>query len=127
MIVVFDGMCNVCTFYIRFLARHDHGKRLAFVPAASPLGRQWLTTCGESPDAPTTMIVVEHGVPRLRSDALLAALAALGGGWRAVRVLALVPRGLRDALYTGFARRRYRWFGRVDACPACDAGARPEQ
>jgi predicted DCC family thiol-disulfide oxidoreductase YuxK len=28
----------------------------------------------------------------------------------------LVPRWLRDAAYTAFAKRRFRFFGRVDAC-----------
>jgi predicted DCC family thiol-disulfide oxidoreductase YuxK len=27
-----------------------------------------------------------------------------------------VPQGLADALYAVVARRRYRFFGRVDAC-----------
>jgi predicted DCC family thiol-disulfide oxidoreductase YuxK len=31
-------------------------------------------------------------------------------------VLRLVPRPVRDALYDGLARRRYRWFGRRDEC-----------
>jgi predicted DCC family thiol-disulfide oxidoreductase YuxK len=29
----------------------------------------------------------------------------------------LVPPGLADALYAAVARRRYRFFGRFDACP----------
>lgn len=124
MIVVFDGQCNVCNGYVRFLTRHDRGGRLTFVPAASEPGRAWLERCGEAPDNPSTMIVVDGERPWLRSDAVLVAVASLGGGWRAVRLLRLVPRGLRDALYTGFARRRYRWFGRASTCAICEAAAR---
>lgn len=127
MIVVFDGMCRVCSGYVRFLERHDRQRRLLFVPAASAEGRAALLACGESPDDPSTMIVIDDGVRRLRSDAVLTAIAALGGGWRGVRLLAIVPRSWRDWLYSGFARRRYRWFGRVEVCPACEgrAGPRP--
>jgi predicted DCC family thiol-disulfide oxidoreductase YuxK len=126
-IVIFDGGCNVCNAYVRFLVKRDRRHRLIFVPAASDQGRAWLARCGEALDDPSTMIVVERGVARLRSDAVFAAVAELGGSWRAIRLLALMPRPLRDALYTGFARRRYRWFGRADACATCERGVRTKR
>jgi predicted DCC family thiol-disulfide oxidoreductase YuxK len=37
------------------------------------------------------------------------------------RVLALVPAGIRDALYDAIARSRYRVFGRVvETCPVIE-------
>jgi predicted DCC family thiol-disulfide oxidoreductase YuxK len=40
----------------------------------------------------------------------------LGGAWRLLGVFGLLPGGLRDRLYDALARRRYRFFGRHDAC-----------
>lgn len=125
MIVVFDSMCNVCNAYVGFLKRHDRKARLSFVAARSSDGRAALVAGGQSPDDPSTMIVIDSDVLLLRSDAVLAAIAALGGGWRGVRLFALVPRAWRDALYTGFARRRYRWFGRAMPCAACGDDVAP--
>jgi len=67
------------------------------------------------------MLLVERGPGsvervRIRSDAALATLSSLRGAWRLVAVLRLVPRPLRDAVYGFVARRRTRWFGRLDAC-----------
>jgi predicted DCC family thiol-disulfide oxidoreductase YuxK len=42
--------------------------------------------------------------------------ARLGFPWNLARVARLVPRAWRDALYDGFAARRYRWFGRKETC-----------
>jgi predicted DCC family thiol-disulfide oxidoreductase YuxK len=54
---------------------------------------------------------------QIRSDAALSVLRLLGGGWGALGMAGLlVPRWLRDAAYTAFAKRRFRFFGRVDAC-----------
>src|SRR5262245_6884524 len=53
----------------------------------------------------------------VQSDAVLRIATYLGGGFRALRLLRVVPRFLRDASYALFARFRYRWFGRYDACP----------
>ena len=53
-----------------------------------------------------------------RSRAVLHAVAQLGGGWRLVAALgALVPTALADTVYGFIARRRYRLFGRYEACP----------
>lgn len=53
----------------------------------------------------------------VRSAGALRVARYLGGGWHLARVFALVPRPLRDLVYDGFARIRYRVFGRYDACP----------
>ena len=121
MIVVFDSRCNLCIGYVQFLMRHDCRGRLDFVAAGSDRGRDIMVASGQSPDDPATMIVIDRDVRLLRSDAALAGIAALGGAWRGVLLAQIVPRGWRDAIYRGVARRRYRWFGGVAACAACDA------
>jgi predicted DCC family thiol-disulfide oxidoreductase YuxK len=52
----------------------------------------------------------------VRSTGALAALDAVGGVWRLVSWLRIVPAPLRDAVYRVVAANRYRWFGRFDAC-----------
>ena len=120
MIVVFDGMCNACNGFVRFLEGREGGRTITFVPVQSARGAALLTACGEPAGDPSTMIVVDRGETLLRSDAVLAAVAGMGGGWRAARLLKLVPRQVRDPLYTGFARRRYLWFGRAATCTRCE-------
>jgi predicted DCC family thiol-disulfide oxidoreductase YuxK len=62
----------------------------------------------------------------VRSTAALYALAALGGVWRVVSWVRILPRPLRDAVYDAIAKRRYRWFGKFDSCrlPAAGDAAR---
>ena len=52
----------------------------------------------------------------MRSDAILQILRDLGGFWRVVSWLRVIPRPLRNALYDRIARHRYAWFGRYEAC-----------
>lgn len=72
------------------------------------------------PDELDTVVFVEADASGervfLRSDAVLRALARLDPPWRWLAALRALPRGLRDAAYRAFARRRYRWFGSLDAC-----------
>ena len=54
---------------------------------------------------------------QIHSDAALAVLRLLGGIWGLLGVAGLlVPRWIRDAAYKAFAKRRFRFFGRVQAC-----------
>jgi predicted DCC family thiol-disulfide oxidoreductase YuxK len=41
--------------------------------------------------------------------------------WPLLYAFIVVPRALRDRAYDAFAARRYRWFGRKDACLVPDA------
>ena len=51
-------------------------------------------------------------------------LRELAAPWRWLAWLRWLPRGLRDLGYGHFARRRYRWFGRLEVCRVPDAAER---
>jgi predicted DCC family thiol-disulfide oxidoreductase YuxK len=73
------------------------------------------------PGAPPTMVVVrDEGSAEerafVRSAGALATLDAIGGGWRVVSWLRVVPAPLRDVVYRWVATHRYRWFGRFATC-----------
>lgn len=53
----------------------------------------------------------------VRGDAVIAIAKYLGGVWSfGGALLGVIPRPVRDSLYDAFARRRFRFFGRLDAC-----------
>jgi predicted DCC family thiol-disulfide oxidoreductase YuxK len=62
----------------------------------------------------------------VRSDAAIEVVSRFGGAWKFLRILRLIPRAVRDWIYSMVARNRYRWFGRTDACtiPTPDVKAR---
>src|SRR5688572_7685503 len=91
-IVVFDGICHLCSAWVQFLLRRDHRARYRFASMQSDTGRALLRTHGLDPDAPFSMLLLEGERARTDSDAILAVVAGLGGAWRAVSVLRLLPR-----------------------------------
>lgn len=68
------------------------------------------------------MVVLRErdGASFVYSDGWLEVMRALGGPWRALALFRFVPKCIRDAAYRVFARNRYRWFGRTDACEIPD-------
>jgi predicted DCC family thiol-disulfide oxidoreductase YuxK len=115
-IVLFDGVCNLCAGVVRFGVRHDPVGRLRFAALQSEAGRRLMREHGLDPDAIDTFVVIAEGRPHTASDAFLALSARLRFPWPLLRVLGLLPRRLRDALYGMVVRNRYRWFGRRETC-----------
>lgn len=118
-IILFDGVCNLCSGVVRFLIARDPHARFRFAALQSPAAREACTAVGyELPVSatPGTIVVIEHGRALERSDAALAIARRMPFPWPVFGVFRVLPRGLRDALYRLVARNRYRWFGRADAC-----------
>ena len=116
-IVLFDGHCNFCNGVVNFLIDRDRRGTLRFAALQSPAGRRLLAERGiVMPEEPDTMVLIDGPRTLLRSDAALATTRHLRWPWPLARAAVVVPRFIRDAVYSLVARNRYRWFGRSEAC-----------
>lgn len=115
-VILFDGVCNVCAWSVRFVIERDPGAVFRFAPLQSEAGGRLLRRCGLPEDALDSLVLVTEGKAWRESDAALRICAGLRPPWRWLRILLLVPRPLRDCAYRFLARNRYRWFGRTEAC-----------
>ena len=113
-LVVFDGVCILCSRSVRFVAGRDAGQ-FSFVQVQSPYGRVLAARLGIDPDHPQTNAVLLGGIAYFKSDAVLAVLGTLPR-LRWLRFVRVVPRSLRDWLYDRIAGNRYRLFGRTESC-----------
>jgi predicted DCC family thiol-disulfide oxidoreductase YuxK len=114
-IVVFDGVCNLCSGAVRFILNHDQSGRYMFLPLQTTPGQSLLEEHGIDSEDAETFLLIKEGIPFVRSSAALEIARDLGW-WRWLRVFRVVPRPWRDALYVLVARNRYRWFGKRDTC-----------
>ena len=115
-LVLVDGVCNVCNAGVQFILRQDRQGIFSFAPIQSELGRMIFARQGLDPNDAQTFMVVSDGHVLLRSDAALEVARRFGGAWRLLTVFRIIPRTLRDWLYSLIARNRYRLFGRRAAC-----------
>jgi len=115
-VILFDGVCHLCNSTIGFVIRRDPLARVHFLPIQSPQGCEIYRSQGLNPDQPSTILWVSEGQVLTRSDAIMAIGRQLGFPWSLVVVGRVLPRRTRDWLYDFIATRRYRWFGRSNAC-----------
>lgn len=127
-VLLFDGTCNFCDGAVHFVIDHERGNTLKFAAIQSDAGRALLDRHASPEEAkllregatgdgdPDSMALVEDGRVYTYSSGALRTARYLRWPWRALAVFVIVPRFLRDAVYRWFARHRYRWFGKTDAC-----------
>ncbi len=115
--VLYDGECQLCNGAVAFIQRHDRKGRFRCMPLDSPEADRLLTagnsagnTAGDSAGntAGNTLHLLDPTGHHERSTAVLRIAAGLGPPWSLFRVLRIVPRRLRDAVYDYVARHRKR-------------------
>jgi predicted DCC family thiol-disulfide oxidoreductase YuxK len=114
-LILYDGDCVLCSNWFRFVAQRDAEGKFLFTAIQSPYGRALAVRHGIDPNNPQSNAVLLDGNVNLRSDSAIAAISHLPGyGW--VRGFRVIPKSLRDAVYSMIARNRYNWFGKNETC-----------
>jgi len=114
-LILFDGVCVLCSRWARFVIARDPAASFRFVAVQQPYGRELARRLGIDLDFPETNTVILAGHAYFKSDAAIAVLSCLPR-WSWARALGRVPRRLRDPVYDLVARNRYRVFGRTATC-----------
>ncbi len=114
-LVLFDGVCVLCSGWVQFIIARDPGSLYRFVSVQSALGRTLAQRFGIDADAPQSNVVICGGKAWFKGDSALQVLHDLPG-LRWTGAFWLLPRWLRNLAYDLVARNRYRLFGKSEAC-----------
>ena len=123
-LIVFDGVCVLCSGFFRFMLRHDNAQVFQFATAQSPYGQSLYERLGLPTQDFETNLVIVDGTVYQRLDAFAAAMAQLHWPWRILTLCRYLPEFLKDPLYHLIARNRYAIFGRSQTCLVPDAEVR---
>ena len=115
-VVLFDGVCNLCSGSVRFLIEHDSGATLRFAPLQSDVAGDLLDAVGLHDYDFDTIVLVEGEECYTKSGAALRIARHLDRPWSLLWAFRYVPRLLRDAVYDIVASSRYAVFGRKEQC-----------
>jgi len=116
MIVLFDGVCNLCNRLVRFTISRDSKNIFKFAALQSDAGIKALRKSGIEPDKIYSVILIDNEKIYNNSSAVLRILKNLKGLWPLLYILIIVPGFIRDAVYNIISNNRYRWFGKRNKC-----------
>lgn len=114
-ILLFDGECGFCNRSVQFLLAREKNKQLHFAPLQSDAGQQ-LIDYFEIDKKTDSIILIRDHAAYIKSCAALRLTRYMKGLWPLLIVFIIVPPFLRNAVYDFIAKRRMRWFGRVESC-----------
>lgn len=114
-VILFDGVCNLCTASVQFVIRHDKKDIFKFASLQSAYGEKIL---GQNPEIAglDSFLLKENNRVYSRSTAALKVAKKLGGAWPLLYAFIIIPPFIRNAVYDWISANRYRWFGKKGEC-----------
>jgi predicted DCC family thiol-disulfide oxidoreductase YuxK len=120
-IIFIDSDCLLCNTFVLFLIRIDKKAILSFAPLTSPFFKEnTLLDHEQLQHVDSVIFLDENRQTAIYSDAVINIFMKLGGFWRIVMVLKLIPKFIRDFIYKRIASNR-RLLNTAHACPNLDS------
>ena len=115
-IILFDGVCNFCNYWVNFAIKRDGNNKLKFTTLQGETAKELLPKHNINPTSLSSVIFIDKGKAYTQSSAALKMCRYLDGGWKLFYGFMIVPKFIRDFFYNIIARNRYRWFGKRETC-----------
>jgi len=115
-IILFDGVCNLCSGFVQFVVPRDPGGTFRFASLQSDVGKELLGEHDLPTDELESIVLIEGEESYVKSSAVIRIATLLGGVYALLWPFQFLPRFVRDRAYDFVADNRYRWFGKKDQC-----------
>ncbi|MEM7009481.1 MAG: thiol-disulfide oxidoreductase DCC family protein [Thermodesulfobacteriota bacterium] len=121
-VILFDGVCNLCTGSVNFIIQRDPKAVYRFASLQSETGKALMSEFNLANEDFDSLILFENGKSYIKSTAVIKISRHLSGLWPLFRLLIAIPKPIRDYFYDIVAKNRYKWFGKKQTCmvPSAD-------
>jgi predicted DCC family thiol-disulfide oxidoreductase YuxK len=123
-VILFDGVCNFCNYWVNFAIKRDKKKQLRFTQLQGETAGPLLARYQLHPTSLSSVIFIDKDKAWTQSSAAIRICKHLDGGWKLFYGLMIIPKFIRDFIYNIIARNRYKWFGKKDTCMIPAPGVR---
>ncbi|GBD88798.1 hypothetical protein BMS3Abin03_02740 [bacterium BMS3Abin03] len=115
-IILFDGVCNFCNFWVNFILKRDRRKIFKFAALQSRAGQDLLKKFNLATSGFDTFILITGEEYFTKSTAALKISKELKSIVKIIFPLIILPQSIRDLLYDLIAKNRYKLFGKRNTC-----------
>lgn len=116
IIVLFDGVCNLCNNAVDFIITRDFKGKFKVGPLQDELTKKILDDYQIKKDYLDSLVFIHKEAVFYKSRAALEIARNLTGLWPLMYIFIIVPAIIRDPIYDWIARNRYKWFGKKETC-----------
>ena len=115
-IILFDGICNFCNYWVNFIIDHDKQNIFKFAALQSEKGKELLDKFELPNDDFDSFILISQNKVYKKSSAAFEIAKQLNGWPKILIPFGILPHSLTDLIYDLVATNRYKFFGKKDAC-----------
>jgi len=115
-IVLFDGVCNLCSKSVQLILKRDKKQQFLFGSLQGAFGQEMLKKYQLPANEFNSFMLIEGDKLYTKSSGALRMLKHLGGLWSLLYVFIIVPKFIRDGIYNWIAKNRYKWYGKMNEC-----------
>lgn len=115
-IILFDGVCNLCSAIVQFIIKRDKQNIFRFASLQSEFGQALSYKYNLNILQMKTFILYDKGKVYTKSTGALMVARRLHGPVKLLYPFMILPRFIRDFFYKIISNNRYRWFGKKEYC-----------
>lgn len=115
-IILFDGVCNFCSFWVDFVLKRDKNDLFKFSAIQSSKGIEFVKKYNLDSSWQDTFLLISGNKVYTKSTAALIVCKQLKGIIKILFVFIFIPKLIRDFIYDLIAKNRYRLFGKKEVC-----------
>ena len=115
-IVLFDANCVLCNKSVQFILENDRSESIFVAPLRSDLGEKISKLQGLSLENISTVFYYRDGKIIDKSSAGLTIAKDMKNWISVIYPLILIPKFIRDRIYSWIANNRIKWFGNTEQC-----------
>lgn len=106
-VVLYDGECGFCSFWVQWLLNMDKHNTLKFASLQGAYGQDFLESKGlKIKDFDTIYFIKNNEEFYDKSTAIIQIINSLGGFFQLILALYIVPRFIRDGVYMIVSKNR---------------------
>lgn len=116
MIILFDGVCNFCNFWVNFIMDRDKDDCFRFCSLQSEKGQEYLRKFNLQTENFDTFVLITGESYLMKSRAGFRVLRSLKTGLKVLLIFSVLPTFITDGIYSLIAKNRYSLFGKKESC-----------
>jgi predicted DCC family thiol-disulfide oxidoreductase YuxK len=115
-IILFDGICNFCNFWVNFIINRDESDTYQLAALQSDSGQKLLQELKLNANDFDSLVLIINDKHFTKSTAALMISKNLKSIVKLLYPLIFLPEPIRDFFYDLIAKNRYKLFGKRDTC-----------
>jgi len=115
-IILFDGVCNFCNFWVNFIIDRDENDIYKFAAMQSKAGQKLLREFKLNTSDFDSFVLIINDKHFTKSTAALKISKNLKSIVKIFYPFIFLPKPVRDFFYDLIAKNRYKFFGKRDIC-----------